>query len=66
MSEAPQRQQITPERTPLTLFAPAPPIVFFVLLAGLVSNGPHPLPVSVRGWTGLSEAIADRIVAHLL
>lgn len=41
INETPQRQQLVPERTPLTMFAPAPPIVIFVIAPRqLATDGP--------------------------
>ena len=60
--KVPQRQQLASERTPLTLFAPAPSTISFVPLTrnlSLADLSPYP----VRGWTGLSEATATRFKA---
>ena len=57
--EVPQRQQLASERTPLTLFAPAPSTISFVPLTRNLSLA-DPSPYPVRGWTGLSEATATR------
>ena len=57
--EVSQRQQLASERTPLTLFAPAPSTISFVPLTRNLSLA-DPSPYPVRGWTGLSEATATR------
>ena len=57
--EVPQRQQLASEKTPLTLFAPAPSTISFVPLTRNLSLA-DPSPYPVRGWTGLSEATATR------
>ena len=57
--EVPQRQQLASERTPLTLFAPAPSTISFVPLTRNLSLA-DPSPYPVRGRTGLSEATATR------
>lgn len=50
INETPQRQQLVPERTPLTMFAPAPPIVIFVIAPRqLATDGPLPLLLSGGG-----------------
>ena len=60
--KVPQRQQLASERTPLTLFAPAPSTISFVPLTRNLSLA-DPSPYPVRGWTGLSEATATRFKA---
>ena len=57
--EVPQRMPLASERTPLTLFAPAPSTISFVPLMRNLSLADHS-PYPVRGWTGLSEATATR------
>ena len=60
--EVPQRMPLASERTPLTLFAPAPSTISFVPLTRNLSLA-DPSPCPVRGWTGLSEATATRFKA---
>ena len=60
--EVPQRRQLASERTPLSLFAPAPSTISFVPLTRNLSLA-DPSPCPVRGLTGPSEATATRFKA---